>query len=99
MDTFQRTMVSIERIDKPATLAGKYRLSFHLTEQQAVSVHLTQGELLDLWGEIGAFFNLLGMGDAKRHGETWPAGLHEHDGYAPHSHEVRADHLGVARND
>ena len=24
-------------------------------------------------------------------------GMHEHDGYAPHSHEVRADHLGVAR--
>ena len=23
--------------------------------------------------------------------------LHEHDGYAPHSHEVRPDHLGVAR--
>ena|SRR5690348_11789476 len=22
--------------------------------------------------------------------------MHEHDGYAPHSHEVRADHLGVA---
>lgn len=24
--------------------------------------------------------------------------MHEHDGYAPHSHEVRADHLGVLRN-
>ena len=23
--------------------------------------------------------------------------MHEHDGYAPHSHEVRADHLGVNR--
>ena len=22
--------------------------------------------------------------------------MHEHDGYAPHSHEVRADHGGVA---
>jgi hypothetical protein len=24
-------------------------------------------------------------------------GMHEHDGYAPHSHEVRADHRGVER--
>ena len=22
-------------------------------------------------------------------------GMHEHDGYKPHSHEVRSDHLGV----
>ena len=25
--------------------------------------------------------------------------LHEHDGYAPHSHEVRADHLGVRQEE
>lgn len=24
-------------------------------------------------------------------------GMHQHDGYAPHSHEVRADHLGLRR--
>lgn len=24
-------------------------------------------------------------------------GMHTHDGYAPHSHEVRSDHLGVYR--
>jgi len=23
--------------------------------------------------------------------------MHTHDGYAPHSHEVRADHLGVPK--
>ena len=25
--------------------------------------------------------------------------MHTHDGYAPHSHEVRADHLGVPKVD
>lgn len=25
--------------------------------------------------------------------------MHEHDGYVPHSHEVRADHLGVRTSD
>jgi hypothetical protein len=43
-----------------------YRLSFHLSEHQTESVHLTQGELIGLWQEIGAYFNLAGMGDAKR---------------------------------
>jgi hypothetical protein len=25
--------------------------------------------------------------------------FHEHDGYVPHSHEVRYDHLGVKKDD
>jgi hypothetical protein len=29
--------------------------------------------------------------------EDYRGGMHEHDGYSPHSHEVRADHRGVAR--
>lgn len=27
------------------------------------------------------------------------AGMHQHDGYAPHSHEVRPDHRGVKLTD
>jgi hypothetical protein len=57
---------TITLIEFPTTLAGKYQLSFHLNESQTVSLHLTQGELLGLWQEVGAYFNLAGMGDAKR---------------------------------
>ena len=56
--------ISIERAEKPTTFAGKHLLSFHLEDRHAVSVHLTQGELLDLWQKIGAYFNLAGMRDA-----------------------------------
>ena len=56
-----KTTITIELLERPATLAGRYRLSFHLTPNQAVSVHLTQGEMLDLWQKIGEHFNLLGM--------------------------------------
>lgn len=31
-------------------------------------------------------------------GDNYNGGMHEHDGYAPHSHEVRADHLGVDKS-
>ena len=63
-DDNHRITISIERVEKPTTLAGKHLLSFHLEERNAVSVHLTQGELLDLWQKIGAYFNLVGMRDA-----------------------------------
>ena len=63
-----RITVSIKRVDTPATLAGKHLLSFHTDERNAVSVHLTQGELLDLWQKIGVYFNLLGMGRAAEAG-------------------------------
>jgi hypothetical protein len=36
-----------------------------MTDQHAVSVNLTQGELIALWQEIGVFYNLAGMRDAK----------------------------------
>lgn len=60
-----RTTFSIERVEKPATLAGKHQLSFHLNDSHAVSVHLTQGELIDLWQQVGAYFNLAGMGEER----------------------------------
>lgn len=63
--------------------------------------YLTQGELIGLWQQIGVLFNLAGMRDKAQAAEQekpYRGGMHEHDGYAPHSHEVRADHLGVDRS-
>jgi hypothetical protein len=64
-DTYQPITVTIERITFPTALAGKHRLSFHMTDQHAVSLNLTQGELIALWQEIGVYYNLAGMRDAK----------------------------------
>jgi hypothetical protein len=86
-DSDQRITISIERVDRPASLAGKHRLSFYLTDQHAVSVHLTQGELINLWQEIGTYFNLAGMREAgERHGGRYHS--HRYRGQAlRHSHE------------
>jgi len=78
-DTYQRTAVSIERSG-----AGAHVLRFNRGIQQITSVPLTQGELIDLWQKIGAYFNFAGMGElgerAHEHRYNSQVLRHSHDG-------------------
>lgn len=73
-------------------LLGKYReLWADLNATESLIAHL-QEHSRDIRAEQRRLANLLARGAADPH-----TGMAAHDGYAAHSHEVRADHLGVPR--
>lgn len=74
-ETYERTDVSIERVDQDVSgrRGAGYALSFTQPDRRHTEF-LTQGELIGLRQEIGAFFNLAGMGDAKRAADPAEAG-------------------------
>lgn len=70
--TYERTSVSIERVgpERSGRRGADHAVSF----TQPGSRHtefMTQGELIDLWQQIGVHFNLAGMGDAQEAGRGY----------------------------
>jgi hypothetical protein len=63
---YERTAVSIERAgpDRSGRRGADHAVSFAQPDSRHIEF-LTQGELIDLWQQIGAYFNLAGMGDAQ----------------------------------
>ena len=58
---------------------------------EPVAVVLRRDGSIDVYGQVAVVDQIGQAGPWEQHA------LHEHDGYAPHSHEVRADHRGVSR--
>lgn len=76
----QRTAIIIESADEP----GRHCLKLFRGIQQVAGIALTQGEMIDLWQKIGAYFNLAGMaplGDRPHeHRYSGQVLRHSHDG-------------------
>jgi len=76
----QRTAIYIERTDESLTHA----LGFYRGIQKVAGIRLTQGELIDLWQKIGAYFNLAGMSELgeRPHEHRYSSQVlrHSHDG-------------------
>lgn len=56
-DAYERKQISINRVEFPTSLHGKWAVSFTVDNRTSTE-HMTQGELIDLWQQIGALFNL-----------------------------------------
>jgi hypothetical protein len=63
---YERTAISIERAgpERSGRRGADHALSFS-RKQGTNTEFLTQGELLDLWQQIGAYFGLAGMGEQQ----------------------------------
>jgi hypothetical protein len=61
---YERTAISIERAgpERSGRRGADHELSFTRPGRKHTEF-MTQGELLDLWQQIGAYFNLAGMGE------------------------------------
>ena len=90
--TDQRIAITIEATDDPV----RHVIRFNRGIQPTASIPLTQGEMIDLWQKIGAYFNLAGMG---KHGERTHTHTregqtlrHAHDGGSqPHGYYGHAE--------
>ena len=65
-ETYERTAVSIERAgpDRSGRRGADHAVSFAQPDSRHIEF-MTQGELIDLWQQIGAYFNLTGVGDGQ----------------------------------
>lgn len=90
--TDQRIAITIENTGDPLN----HVIHFNRGIQQVAGVMLTQGEMIDLWQKIGAYFNLSGMAEGgeriHEHHYSGETLRHSHDGgNEPHGYYGHAE--------